>query len=133
MIVLDASAVVDVLLDRPNAEWVRTQLLDQALSAPAHQPAEVTSAVGRLIRAGQLGTTTALEVIAEFSQLPQSLINPTREHLQRALALHPRVRVVDGLYVALAEAMTCPLVTTDLRLARSGLPIEVHAPDPPGG
>ena len=131
MIVLDASAVVDVLLDRPNADWVRAQLHDQALSAPAHQPAEVISAVARLIRAGQLGATTALDVIAEFSQLPQTLINPTRDHLQRALALQPRVRVVDGLYVALAEALTCPLVTTDLKLARSGLPIEVHAPDPP--
>jgi predicted nucleic acid-binding protein len=131
VIVLDASAVVDVLLDRPNADWVRTQLHDQALSAPAHQPAEVISAVARLIRAGQLRATTALDVIAEFSQLPQSLISPTRDHLQRALALQPRVRVVDGLYVALAEALTCPLVTTDLKLALSGLPVEVHAPDPP--
>jgi predicted nucleic acid-binding protein len=38
------------------------------------------------------------------------------------------VRVLDGLYVAVAESLRCPVITTDLRLARAGLPVEVRSP-----
>jgi predicted nucleic acid-binding protein len=130
MIVLDASAVVDVLLDRPPAEWVLQEMQNQELSAPSHQPAEVVSAVARVVRSGQLEPDTAQDVIAEFAELVQMLVLPTREHLHRAMQLQPRVRVLDGLYVALAASLACPLVTTDHRLARAGLPVEVRSPEP---
>ena len=66
--------------------------------------------------------------MAEFADLPQTLTTPTRHHLSRALQLQARVRVLHGLYVALAESLGCPLVTTDGRLARAGLPVEVRSP-----
>lgn len=128
MIVLDASAVVDVLLDRSPAGWVLDEMRDHELSAPGHQPAEVLSAVARVVRSGELDPAVAAEVLAEFAELPQVLTTPTRDHLSRALQLQPRVRVLDGLYVALAESIGCPLVTTDGRLARAGLPIEIRSP-----
>jgi hypothetical protein len=42
-----------------------------------------------------------------------------------ALELGDRVRVLDGLYVALAEQRDCPLLTTDARLAAADPPCEV--------
>ena len=66
--------------------------------------------------------------VAEFAELPQVLSMPTPGHLSRALQLQPRVRGLDGLYVALAESLGCPLMTTDGRLARAGLPVEVRSP-----
>lgn len=39
MIVLDASALVDVVLDQPNRAQVLAHL-DQPIAAPAHQPVE---------------------------------------------------------------------------------------------
>lgn len=128
MILLDASAIVDVLLDRSPAGWVLDEMQDHELTAPGHQPAEVLSAVARIVRSGGLDPEAAAEVVAEFVDLPQTLTVPTRGHLARALQLQPRVRVLDGLYVALAESLGCPLVTTDGRLARAGLPIEVRSP-----
>jgi predicted nucleic acid-binding protein len=129
MIVLDASAVVDVLLDRSSADWVLHEMQNQELSAPSHQPAEVLSAVARIVRSGLLEPETAQDVIAEFAELVQMLVLPTGEHLHRALQLQPRVRVLDGLYVALAASLACPLVTTDRRLAGAGLSIEVRSPE----
>jgi predicted nucleic acid-binding protein len=128
VIILDASAVVDVLLDRPTARWVLDQMHGQELSAPSHQPAEVLSAVARIVQSGELDPAVAGEVMAEFADLPQVLATPTRDHLSRALQLQPRVRVLDGLYVALAESLNSPLVTTDRRLARAGLRAEVRSP-----
>jgi predicted nucleic acid-binding protein len=37
VIVLDASALVDVVLDRPTKLWVLDRLSGEAVSAPAHQ------------------------------------------------------------------------------------------------
>lgn len=128
MIVLDASALVDVLADQANKEWVLEQIVGQELCAPAHQPAEVLSAVARLGRAGVLAPPAQAEAIDEAMSLEQELVLPTLAHVRRALALADRVRVLDGLYVALAEERRCTLLTTDRKLAGAGTGCDVRAP-----
>lgn len=128
MIVLDAPAIVDVLLGRSAHEWVLRHMHGERLSAPSHQPAEVLSAVARLVRGGQLEAADARQAARDFVGLEQTFIVPTTDHLHRALDLAPRVRVLDGLYVAVAESLSCPVITTDPRLARAGLPVEVRSP-----
>jgi predicted nucleic acid-binding protein len=128
MIVLDASAIVDVLVGRPAQDWVLSQMHGERLFAPSHQPAEVLSAVARLVRGGQLQEPDARQATRDFVGLEQTFIVPTTDHLGRALDLQPRVRVLDGLYVAVAESLSCPVITTDLRLARAGLPVDVRSP-----
>lgn len=131
MIVLDSAALVDLLLDYPPASWVLAQMADEMLVAPAHQPAEVLSAVARLVRSGDLPAPSAQAALAELADLEQDLVRPTRGHLERALDLHAQVRVLDGLYVALAEERRCALVTTDRRLARAaaGLSVDIRTPE----
>ena len=128
MIVLDAAAVVDVLLDRSTAAWVLQQLANERISAPAHQPAEVLSAVSRLTRSGVIDSETAVAALHEYGRLEQKFVPSDPDHLLRSLQLQPRVRVVDGLYVVLAEDLVCPLVTTDRRLAGAGLDIDICVP-----
>ncbi len=60
-----------------------------------------------------------------------ALVPPTAAHVRRAFVLRERIRVVDGLYVVLADELGCPLVTTDRRLAAADAPCEVRTP-PPG-
>lgn len=124
MIVLDASALVDVVLDRP----AKTRLvghLDDELCAPAHQPAEALSAIARLVRAEVVEHAVAAAALLEVAALEQELVTPTAEHLRGALDLQARIRVLDGLYVMVAAERGCPLVTTDGRLARADPPCEV--------
>jgi predicted nucleic acid-binding protein len=128
VIVLDASALVDLVLDQPVAEWVLDQLEGQDILAPAHQPAEVLSALARLVGSDVLDDQTAREVLEDVASLPQLVVPVTRPQLRRAYALRERIRVVDGLYVALAEERACPLLTTDLRLAASSPPCAVRSP-----
>jgi predicted nucleic acid-binding protein len=128
MIVLDASALVDVVLDQPAAAWVLDQVAGEEVSAPAHQPAEVLSAVTRLVRARELAADAARDALDEAMALPHRLVRPTAAHLRRAYALREGIRVLDGLYVVLADELGCALVTTDRRLAGSGPPCEVRAP-----
>lgn len=128
MIVLDASALVDVVLDQPTSSWVLEQLSGQEVCAPAHQPAEVLSAVARLRRGGTLDNETADAALEEASALEQELVLPTAAHVRRALGWDGRIRVLDALYVVLAEERDRPLITTDLRLARAGARCEIRSP-----
>ena len=59
MIALDASALVDAVLDQPAGEWVLEQIAGEEVAAPAHQSAEVLSALSRLVRAGEIEPATA--------------------------------------------------------------------------
>ncbi len=130
MIVLDASALVDVVIDQPTKPWVLEQLAAASVCAPSHQMAEVLSALARLVRAGELELSSARDALREAKGLQQEFIEPTEDHLVRALAMQDRVRVLDGLYVVLAQDRGAVVVSTDQRLAREQLPVEVRVPDP---
>lgn len=128
MRVLDASAVVDVALGRSPASWVLDAMAGQELVAPGHQLAEIVSALARLHRARVIDQDEQLAAVREAVALRQQVRPATESHLLRALTLSDRIRVLDGLYVALAEELACPLVTTDQRLARSGAPCTLLSP-----
>ncbi len=74
MIVLHAAALVDVVLDREDAAWLLDQLAGQRVCSPAHQPAEVVSALARLHRAGLLDADTRDGALAEARALEQELV-----------------------------------------------------------
>ena len=128
MIVLDASGLVDIALNRPNAPWVLDELMGHQIVAPAHQPAECLSAIARLVRSGTIAAATARAALDDFAGLDQELVVPTADHLRWALARQDRIRVLDGLYVALAADRRCSLVTTDHRLARAGADVDIRTP-----
>jgi predicted nucleic acid-binding protein len=57
---------------------------------------------------------------------------PTRQLVWRAYELRENITAYDAAYVALAEALDCPLVTADARLARSpGIRCEVELVESP--
>jgi predicted nucleic acid-binding protein len=128
MIVLDASALVDLVLDQPDAAWVLEQIGRSDVRAPAHQTVEVLSALSRWVRTRQLTADQARAALDAAVSLPQGLVAPDPAHLRRAFALRETIRVSDGLYVVLADELGCALVTTDRRLARSGAPCEFRTP-----
>ena len=53
-VVVDASAMVDLLLENDVGREVRARVREQALHSAAHFDAEVLSALARLHRAGSL-------------------------------------------------------------------------------
>jgi len=125
VIVLDASALVDVVADRGAKEAVLAHIDREDIVAPGHQLAEVSSAVIHLLRAGELDAAEAGRALEDAAALVQEVVPVNRDHLMRAFTLRDSIRILDGLYVALAEARQCPLVTTDGRLSRSNPPCAV--------
>ena len=128
MIVLDASALIDVALAQRKVKWILDQIAGEDVAAPAHQPAEVLSALVRMVRAEALTPDGARKALDAAMGIPQQLVPPSAAHVRRAFALREHIRVADGLYVALADELSCPLVTTDRRLAGAHAPCEVRVP-----
>lgn len=116
-IVVDASAIVDLLCGNELAGAVGQRLSDQRLLAPAHIDAEVLSALGRLQRAGKL---TEAEVAGRLELLAESPLErqPLAPLLAGAWARRHNLRLVDALYVQLAAQFDdAPLITTDSGMA----------------
>lgn len=128
-VVVDASALVDLLLGNEIGTAVGHRLADHELHAPAHLDAEVLSALGRLHRDGRLA---ANQVRPRLYALVDAPI--VRYHLSPlvlgAWDRRRNLRLVDALYVELAEHLDVPLVTTDHRLAASAASAELVTPPP---
>lgn len=117
VLVLDASAMVDLLLDTDTAA------LQAAVSAgrcvvPAHFDAEVLSAIGRLHRAEELSDEAATARVERLAVAPLSR-EPLAPLLAGAWARRGDTRLADALYLELAALLDTVVVTTDRRLARA--------------
>jgi len=119
--VVDASALVELLLDTPKGHAVAEALRGEQLTAPELVYTEVLSAVGRRVRADMLDSATATAAIRLLAAAPIQLVS-ARVLIPRVWELRERVRVTDAFYVACAERLGCPLVTCDGRLVRAPLP-----------
>jgi predicted nucleic acid-binding protein len=124
-VVVDASALVDLLLNNDLGRAVRQRIAGHVLNAPAHIDIEVLSALGRLHRADDLDADTV------ETKLHQLAAAPIQRHAVHALlvgtwARRHQLRLVDAVYVELAISRELPLVTTDRRL-RATPSVEVVA------
>ena len=126
---VDASAMVEILLDTERSSQIRDSLRTRSLAAPAHFDAEVMSAIGRLHRSGDLSEQSAASRIERLASAPIRRA-PLAPLLGGAWARRGDTRLTDALYIELAEALDTVVVTTDFRLARAH-PTRAHVPDKP--
>lgn len=119
MIVVDAAVVIDALTAVAGTDELRGFLAAEDLHAPSLLDFEVVSALSGLTLAGQLSGTRAQDVLTDFDDLPIQRWPSADALRRRAFQLLENVSAYDAAYVALAEALDCPLLTRDARLGRS--------------
>src|SRR5271166_2448714 len=118
MIVLDASAAVELVLATPSGAAVARRSRGETVHAPAHLDVEVIGAIRRAVMRQLISDHEGLVAVADFLSLPVRRW-PTKPFVQRAYQLRTTHTVADGVYVALAEGFDAPLITCDGRLAHS--------------
>ena len=118
MIVLDASAAVELVLRLPLGEEVAQRLADpdQAVHAPHLLGIEVVQVVRRYVHRGEIRPQRGDEALGDFADL-DVVRHPHEPLLGRMWRLRDNLTACDAAYVALAEALDAPLLTLDAGLA----------------
>ncbi len=117
MIVLDSSALVELLLGTPEGRAIgrRWQAEGQA-HAPHLATVETAHVVRRLTMVGAISDDRGRKLLGRLQQLPFQ----RHEHellLPRMWELKGHLTAYDAIYVALAEALGLSLLTMDRKLA----------------
>lgn len=118
MIVLDASSAAELVLETQTGAAAAHRLGNEHAHAPAHFDVEVAGVVRRAVLRGLITERDGLNAMQHLIEMNVRRW-PLRGLIERAYALRATHTVANGAYVALAEALECPLVTGDERLARS--------------
>lgn len=119
MIVVDTSAVVDLLLESPTNHALLARLGSVAeMHAPHLIDVEFLSVLRRLV-GRELLTTSRANVARQKFDLLALHRYPHHPLADRVWALRSSVTAYDGQFIALAEVLGLPLITCDARLAGS--------------
>lgn len=120
MIVVDASALLEVLLNTSASDGIADRLFGRGdtLHAPHVLDLEVAQVLRRYNLSGEIDAERSEEALQDLADLPLNRY-PHDVFLFRIWALRQNLTAYDAAYIALAEALDAPLITRDAALARA--------------
>jgi predicted nucleic acid-binding protein len=119
LIVLDASVVVELLINGPLADSLRRDLFQRSESfiAPHLLDIEVVSALRNLTASLRIDSHRSGQLLTQLAALPAERY-PHAPLLGRIWELRHNFTAYDAAYIALAEATDSVLYTTDSKLRK---------------
>ena len=122
MVVVDASVLVAVMVGSGHqGRWAEAAVAQGSLVGPELVLAETSNTLRCLERANKISRLEATGAHGDLLRLDIELF-PFAPFAERVWALRHNLTSYDAWYVALAEALACPLVTLDRRLGRASGP-----------
>ncbi|MGH9410814.1 MAG: type II toxin-antitoxin system VapC family toxin [Vicinamibacterales bacterium] len=122
MIVVDASALLEFLLQTPLGTRVEARLFrgQDEFHTPHLADVEITQGLRRLVRAGEVSSDRAVEAIADLADLDLHR-HGHLDLLTRAWGLRQNVTAYDAMYIAFGSAACadCHLRRAACQRARS--------------
>lgn len=121
MIVLDASAAIDWLLQTPSGQRIDHRIFsrNESLHAPHLIDLEVAQVLRRLVREGAISAHRANQAIGDLLDLRLTRY-PHVVLLPRIWLLRQNLSAYDAAYIVLAEKLGATLLTRDRGLASAG-------------
>lgn len=117
-LVIDASAVADLLLRKEDSDALISAIAGHDLVAPELIVVETLSVVRGWTRSRAISAERARGALEDFTDGDIELFG-LAPLLPGAFELRDRVSAYNAMYVALAEHLGCALLTRDARLARA--------------
>ena len=120
MIVLDASAAIEWLLDSRSGQKIDGLMISHGdeLHVPHLLDIEVAQVLRRLVLQGKVAARDAVEALHVLAGM-SCVRYPHYFYISRIWDLRNNLSAYDAMYVALAESLDALLVTCDPRLAAS--------------
>jgi predicted nucleic acid-binding protein len=118
MLVVDTSAVLEAIAARDPAPGLIERLAEDGdLHGPHLIDTELLHALRRMSINNQITTERAEDARSDFAEL--ALLRYRHEPLNdRVWELRHNITAYDATFIALAEALSAPLITCDARLAQ---------------
>lgn len=118
MIVVDSSAVLEVLLRSPRAPEIEKRIFaaNESLHAPHLLDLEVVQVLRRYSLAAEMPMARGQEAIIDLLNLPIARY-PHDIFVDRIWELRNTMTAYDAAFVALAESLPAPLLTCDAKLS----------------
>jgi len=116
VIVLDASAAIEWLLQSPTGVKIDQRFVSESLHAPHLLDVEVAQVLRRYVREKMLTEQRGQEALEDFGDLPLNRY-PHDFLIPRIWELRGTLTAYDAAYVALAELLGAPLLTCDRKIA----------------
>ena len=121
-VVVDASLLGTALVDSgKEGRWAETIIAENDAVAPELVLVETSNVLRRLERTRVISTIEATGAHRDLMRLNLELF-PFSPFAERVWALRDNLTSYDAWYVALAEALGCPLATLYKRLSRASGP-----------
>ena len=121
-VVVDASVMVAALVDSGRTgAWAEAAICDIVPAGPELVLAETGNILRRLERTGEISRLEANSAYRDLLRIDVVLF-PFAPFAARIWELRNNLTSYDAWYVALAEALDCPLVTLDAKLGRASGP-----------
>ncbi|HEV7240792.1 MAG TPA: type II toxin-antitoxin system VapC family toxin [Thermoanaerobaculia bacterium] len=118
MVVIDASALIELLLDAARFPRIEEIVRDHELHAPHLLDIEIVHSLRHAVFGNRLAAPRAFAALQDFADL--TIRRHSHDRLVfRIWELRDNVTAYDAAYVALAESLNLPLITRDRRLAHS--------------
>ena len=118
MIVVDASALIELLLSTELGHAVADRLDDAEMSLhiPHLADLEIAQVSRRLVRSGQIDARRGAQLLDDLRDLDLER-HGHEPLLDRIWTLRENLTAYDAVYIALAEALDTTLLTCDRRIA----------------
>lgn len=116
--IVDASALLEVLLRSPAASQLEAVMFEAAagLHAPHLIDVEAAQVIREFALGGKISASIGADALADLAGFPLRRY-PHDFLLPRIWELRHAISAYDASYVALAEVLDMPLLTRDARLA----------------
>jgi predicted nucleic acid-binding protein len=117
LIVVDASAFLDVLLRTSVSPMLAGHMFadGQTMHAPHLVDLEVAQVLRRYVSRGDISAARGEQALSDFAAFPVARY-PHQPFLPRIWELRANVTAYDAVYLALAETLEVPLLTSDGKL-----------------
>jgi predicted nucleic acid-binding protein len=119
MIVVDCSALIDVVTGVDGTDALNALLVADELHAPTLIDYEWTAAISGMVLRSALSAERANDALTDFDDLVIRRWDSIDALRRGAFAWRSNISSYDAAYVVLAQMLRCPLVTRDRRLAKA--------------